>query len=193
MMLGGHPLGARALGAAGKHAQQQPSVLSAVIRGMMLGGHPLGARPLGAMARVSPGPGPEPGPPTGETILQPSGATFSRKRWLELIAVAAAKARGEQAAEELRHEAARDIANKAIEKARAEVLSRRAEQQAQWAEQQRVRELAAALASGQGLANLQHAAQLANAMATAATQHAHAQQANSQDDDEALMLLLPHR
>jgi hypothetical protein len=30
-------------------------------------------------------------------------------------------------------------------------------------------------------------------MATAATQHAHAQQANSQDDDEALMLLLPHR
>jgi hypothetical protein len=161
---------------------------------MLLGDRPLGTVGLGQISRTG---GLGAGLPTGgwdgTTVLQPSGPTFTRKRWLELIAEAEAKARGEREAEAFRREAALDAARKAIEKAQAQVRAARAAQQAEWAEQARIRAHAAMLASDQGLAHLQQAGQLANTLA-AASRHAHAQQlANEQDDDEALALLLSHR
>jgi hypothetical protein len=128
----------------------------------------------------------------GGTNLQPTGPTFTRKRWLEMIAEAEAKARGEREAEAFRREAALDAARKAIEKAQAQVRAARAAQQAEWDEQARIRAHVATLASDQGLANLHDRMQLASDLA-AMSRHAHAQQlANDQDDDEALALLLSH-
>src|SRR5262252_7274732 len=144
---------------------------------MMLGVTPLATFPLGSLGGL--------GRPIsgwdGTTILQRRGPTLTRKRWRELLAEQEAEREAERRRQEELVEQARIAALDVISKARAEVLATRLSQEARWRQEHIERARTAAIASEQAMAHLQAAMHSANAIVTAAAQHAHVQRLRDED------------
>ncbi len=123
----------------------------------------------------------------GEGIV---GGTFSRGRWRGILEAEEEARKARLKAKRLKKQEHRELAIAAAEQARQAVLAARQAQQEDWAEQEQIRRLTAALAGFNSAQTIQDTMRHSQAMAQAAqAHHAHMM---AQDEDEAISLLMLH-
>lgn len=123
--------------------------------------------------------------PAGGVVV---GGTFSRGRWHDLLEAQRAERESERQAKLLKRKRLRAAAKDAAAKARLAVLEARKAQQSERADQERIRQLSAALSSFNSMQGIQDAMRQSGEMAA----HAHHAKMMANDEEEALALLMLH-